>query len=441
MVDHRSQQEEGEVSLGRRLGAGVLDSGLSSATTMLTALYAVRFFSLDELGAYAVFFSAFVLGAGVVSSLVHTPAEVAVLDVDGPARLMSFRTSAGVGAAASTAGGLVLVAGCVLWLDQVPLVLRLQLALPALALVVLSPAQDHARRLLHSGRLSTRAAGLSALHLATVAGSLLAGHVSGLPTVLVPGGALVVGNLVTLAVALDMRRRLSSSTGPGVGHSPRGLLRDGRWIAAGSALAYASPFVVVLVLASLLDIGVVGTVEGVRVLGQPLLVLGTGLLSVLTPRLYRAGREREGAEARRATVGFSGGMLLVSAVYGAAVVVEWPGNPLPELFPAAYATEGLLAAHLGVVVFALTTTPLSALLIGASLQGRLLLGQALALVASTAAATSAVAIGAFAAPASALAAALCWAAVAGVLVRSAFRRPVHPAALASASVRERPAGP
>ena len=414
------------MSLGRRLGAGVVDSGLSSAATMLTSLYAVRFLSLDELGTYAVFFSAFILGAGVVGSLVHTPAEVAVLDVAGPDRLMSLRVSGGVGAAASIVLGLVLVPGCVLWLDQVPLLLRLQLAGPALLLIVLSPAQDHARRLLHSGHLSTHAASLSGLQVATVAIALLAGHLSELPTVLVPGAALVTGNLLTLAMALSLRRRLSTRAGPGVDLSARSLLREGRWLAAGAAFGHATPFFVLLVLTSLLEIGVVGTVEGVRVLGQPLLVLGTGLLSVLAPRLYAAGREHDTPQARRAVGSYAAGMMLVTATYGLVVAVRWPGNPLPELFPAAYATAGLLPTHLATVAVAVATAPLAALLIGAGRQSGIFLAQVVALFASTVTAASALAIGAFAAPASALASGLCWGVVAIALVRRTFREPVKP---------------
>jgi hypothetical protein len=65
----------------RLLPAGLLDAGLASLASFVVGVYAARFLPASELGAYALFFTAFLLAAVVPAQLILTPAEIAAVGV------------------------------------------------------------------------------------------------------------------------------------------------------------------------------------------------------------------------------------------------------------------------------------------------------------------------------------------------------------------------
>lgn len=404
----------------RRISTGVFDSGLSSAGTLLTTLYAARSFSFSELGAYAVFFSGFVLCAGLVNGLVHTPVEVAAVQSH-LSPLRGARRSIAQGIFVGFLLGAVLVLISLFVARSASWDVRLQLGLPVLILGALSPAQDHLRRLLHSAERSGIAARLSLGHFVTVLAVLALSAWAHLEPVLVPGLALVLGNVVSLTAGLVWCAggRHTMSDVPLRLHE---VLARGRWLGGLALLSYSSPFLVVLLLTQVLELDVVGEVEAVRILGQPLLVLSAGVQAVIGPTLYRAAGNRDLPAARREGGRFAGAMLACGAVYSLLVAVPWSVSPLPELFPASYRTPGLLAAGLLPVVLQAAAAPLNLLAVGGGQQRALVAVQAASVVVAVAAACTAPATGAFAAPLAALAIVLTGLVLLPFIIRRAWAR-------------------
>lgn len=380
-----------------RVWKGMADSGTSSSASFLTSIFAAHYLRADQLGAYAVFFSAFVFCGGVVGSLVHVGAELDVLRGSGRSRLLDMPASIGLGAVVSVVLAVPAMALCTVIVPAPAVGADVAfLALTFLVLSAVSPAQDHARRLLHSSERSALAAAVSGVHLATVAAALVLGGVLDVPRLLVPGGCLVLGNLVSLGFAFVLRRRA-------VGRAPLlqarvripVQLRRGLPLALASMVSYATPYLIAVLLTKLVGIAAVGQLEAGRILSQPVLVLAAGALAVLQPRLYLAGRNADATTARS----IAGRFALVTGAIGTAylvlVGVPWPWDPLPGLFPAAYAVGGLLALQLLGTVLGAAGAPLVLLVLGAGQQARLPLLQLIALLSSLLAATSALVIGVF----------------------------------------------
>src|SRR4051812_43641888 len=63
----------------RVMGAGIVDAGVSSIATLAVGIYAARTLPHAEFGAYALFNSAFLLGAVVPAFLVLAPAAISTV--------------------------------------------------------------------------------------------------------------------------------------------------------------------------------------------------------------------------------------------------------------------------------------------------------------------------------------------------------------------------
>jgi O-antigen/teichoic acid export membrane protein len=74
-----------------------------------------------------------------------------------------------------------------------------------------------------------------------------------------------------------------------------------------------------------------------------MMVLAFGLQTVLRPRAMRAAAAGDGPTGREVDRTFSA--VLAAAAVGYAIVIgpQWPVNPLPQLFPAAYHVSGAVA--------------------------------------------------------------------------------------------------
>ena len=92
--------------LRRQLPAGIVDSGFASLAGFAVALTAVNVFDDVDRGVYAIFFTAFVMGALLANELIFTPAEVEAVSVPVPARLSLVAQSLRLGVGPALVGAL-----------------------------------------------------------------------------------------------------------------------------------------------------------------------------------------------------------------------------------------------------------------------------------------------------------------------------------------------
>ena len=98
-----------------------------------------------------------------------------------------------------------------------------------------------------------------------------------------------------------------------------------------------------------------GHYEAARLLAQPMMVLAFGLQSVLRPGVMDAAMRRDVHTARRLREPSSGSCRSPPVSYGLVAGVQWPGNPLPGLFPNAYQLQWIVLAMILAVAFQQST--------------------------------------------------------------------------------------
>jgi hypothetical protein len=79
------------------LPAGLLDAGFASLARLAIGIYAARALTVSDLGAYALFFSAFVFASVVPMQFVLVPAELATLPAARRERLALVGRAGGSG--------------------------------------------------------------------------------------------------------------------------------------------------------------------------------------------------------------------------------------------------------------------------------------------------------------------------------------------------------
>lgn len=326
---------------GGLLSAGLVDAGSASLATFAVSLYAARVLEPATLGAYGLFFPAFVLVGVVPTQLLFLPAEIACLPFEGRDRFAVLRRSFRVGGPVALAAGVCLTA--VAWFvpPEVDRSAVLALALTAAVASVVHPMQDHLRRLLHFGRSSWNAAATSGVQLVTTGLALAVLHLT-VPAAWVPFGALALANGVSLLAGW-----LRASPPP----RPRTdalalvpMLRNGRWLLVAGLAPGLSQFAVAALIAWLAGAAALGHAEAARVVAQPVFVLGMGLQSVLGPRLMEAAADRTAEPARRTARAFVVVLLAAAGAYLLLAGPAWPANPMRWLVPTAYTVPWLVAA-------------------------------------------------------------------------------------------------
>jgi O-antigen/teichoic acid export membrane protein len=325
----------------RLLPAGLLDSGLASLASFVVGVYAAHYLPASELGAYAIFFTAFLLAAVVPTQLVLIPAEIAVLEAGRVERVGLFRQSWQLaGPPAVLAACLASAAAC-LGVDASVDAL-LALAITTAACSVVSPLQDHVRRTLHLATLSWRAALVSLVQVLGVVASLSLFHVAGVPEIWRPFGALAVANALSLAVGMLWlaRREVLSSSLPRFG--ARALMDSGRWLLILELTTAAAPFVSSVMITRLASAEALGHAEAARIVSQPMFVLIAGLSAVLGPRSMEAAAARHYRQARGIARSFNVILVTTGLIYSALTLVPWWGNPFAALVPRAYDEPGLV---------------------------------------------------------------------------------------------------
>jgi O-antigen/teichoic acid export membrane protein len=348
--------------LRHALPAGLFDAGFASLATLAVGVYAARTLTPAELGAYALFFTAFLFATVVPTQLVLAPAEFSTIPLERVERLGLLRhkwtiglpsavIAAIVGAAAAYAGA------------RAPDDLLRALAVGTIVAAIVSPLQDHVRRVLHMAGLSWHAMLVSVIQLLCVIGFLLLSEAVHVSVIWRPFGALAVANLISMSVGLVMVRhevRAFPLSRPRMSE----LMRSGRWLMSLECVTTGGLFLSSVMITHLASPTVLGHAEAARIVAQPMFVLMVGLNAILGPRAIEAAANRDLAGANQILRPF----LLIIAVaglgYGATTATRWWGNPIAVLVPQAYAVEGLVSLTVLAQVVFISSATLRAELIG-----------------------------------------------------------------------------
>jgi hypothetical protein len=146
--------------LRHALPAGLLDAGFASLARLAVGIYTARALTVSDLGAYALFFSAFVFASVVPMQFVLVPAELATLSAARPERLALLRQSWRIGTPASVATAVLASVAAPLGAEAPTRVLW-PLRWTMTACTALTPLQEHVRRVLHLAGISCRRRGLA----------------------------------------------------------------------------------------------------------------------------------------------------------------------------------------------------------------------------------------------------------------------------------------
>ena len=354
-------------AIGRmmRLGPGVLDAGLSSLAGFAASLYAVRFLEGPELGAFALYLSASLVGGLIPQQLVYLPAQIAALAVPPAHRSSILSPTLRWGGGLSVAVLPFVVLSGVLVSGEVEAPALVGLGVGAAVLTLVLPMQDHVRSTLYLAERPERAAMLSTCQLAVTVIALFGLHFAGTPAYWIPFGALSLGGAVSFVFGLVLAPERAVAN-DGIDVSPRRLFHTGRPLLPAALLQEATVFASGALLVGLTSAATLGTAEAARVVSRPVQALSLGISRSLAPRLMEAGRARSGEGARSA-----GGLYVI--VVGAAglaylAVAGWsyPLSPFVEAVPEAYVRDGLVAAFVAATVLGAIAQIPRGILLGAS---------------------------------------------------------------------------
>lgn len=314
---------------------------MAALATFSVGIYAARYFTPEDLGIYALFFAAFLVAAIVPFKLAFLPSEVQLLEIPQPDRLGGFRLTMPAGLPVALGSGLITLmavipawgtSGGLLW----------PLAITAFVTSVLSPIQDHIRRVMHLAGRSWLAALTSTVQLSIVVTTITFGLATGLDDAWVPFGGLAAANTISIMVGLALARRHAHPV-PGTAYPLQRLARSGKWLTGIGLMPAGAAFAAAAIVALLAGDRFLGFAEAARVAARPLLVFMTGLSAVLNPPSMEAGRDRNHREgirlARLADQLVIGVGILVLAWLG----INWIGNPMAALVEGAYEIGGLVA--------------------------------------------------------------------------------------------------
>ncbi len=342
-MDEAQDKVESGRGTAKRLPAGVADAAFASLATFAAGLAAVTMFSAVDRGVYAIFFTAFGLGVVLPWDLLLIPAEVNAVSLPIADRMRRARDTLKLGLRASVVGTLAIVAAALFANSLTDPEVVWGLAITAAMTTVLSPLQDHMRRLLHIAELSWQAAAVSAVQLFGVIASLGVMLLLDAPIAIMPFGSLAIANALSLTAGIILGDVLHQKPL----EEPLqfwALARQGRWLLTQAMVPSLAHFAVAAIITAYAGAEVLGYTEAARVVAQPVLVLATGLTAVLSPRAMEAAMKRDVDAARHTSrvylILMAGGGL----VYLGAAATPWALNPMQYLVPAAYVVPWLVAA-------------------------------------------------------------------------------------------------
>lgn len=388
----------------KALPAGLVDAAFASLATFFVGLFAARVLSLPLLGVYAVFFTAYITAPVVPTQLLFLPAEINVLAGPLASRPRVLRQTLLPGTILAVLAGVVALSAALVGMRNADPQALIALAATAGVTTVVSPLQDHVRRVLHLSTMSYRAAAVSVIHAAVTGAAVLGLVTADVPAPWIPFGALAVGNAVSTLVGIGLARATDSQPLPRLQRWH--LLQAGRWLVVLGLLPPAAQFASNIIVHVLAGPATLGQFEAARVAAQPLFVMMNGLSAVLSPRLLEGGVRQRGDMARSAFVLFEFLLIAVGVAYLLVAAVEWPLNPVAYLLPRAYEVKGLLAVAIVGATLTGLAQPSRAELIGAGKARRLTMLEGVANALQCAAAATAPVTGAFSRAAGTVAAGL-----------------------------------
>lgn len=332
-----------QVRIRNAVPAGVLDAGFAALATFAIAIYAAREFDPSVLGYYSVFFTAFLTAVQIPGKLLMVPTEIHAMTLPQAERMpllirslarglsvsvLSGLAGAGVGVGITVAGGFD---------DPMPFAVTLAMA------AMISPLQDHIRRMLHAAERSWAAAIVSTVQVLGVATGLVALILFGVDSLWIPFSSLAMANVLSSGTGIALSRRGSAALSSAL-PKIRTQLGSGRWLLATGLLAPVGGLVVQSIVLALANASVLGLAEAARVVGRPIMVVSTGLGQALAPRSISAAQQQDLGKARKVSRVFLGVFVAGGLLYTAIVSLDWPLNVGREVVPAAYAMGGLVLA-------------------------------------------------------------------------------------------------
>lgn len=374
------------------LGSGQLDAGFAALAGFVAAALAVRYLTPEQLGVYALLYMAFGVASQVPTQLILSPAEVILANRPVSQRLGSLRWSVPRGtlvalvASLLVAGGALPVANGVDLGDLVPLVVT------AVTFTLISPIQDHIRRVMHAANQSWAAAMVSATNLVTT--GIAAFLLFQVDPLWVPFGCMTAGNVISSCLALYYMRGSDSSESPPTGE----LVAIGRYLLVVGLSDSGGHYLAGTVVVAIAGPAMLGYAEAARLVARPSEVSARGILAAVGPRLLVASANRDGPAARRLSRTHHRAVVAVWAVYALAVTTPIGWGIPRGLFPTAYDIEWLVLAILLAQLATAFTLPLQTRLMGMRQQVSLAVTELMAQGGRLTASASAIWLGAFAIP-------------------------------------------
>jgi O-antigen/teichoic acid export membrane protein len=325
----------------------MVDAGFASLATFAAGLTAIILFSDSDRGIYAVFFTAFNLGAILVYQLVYVPAEIVAVSRSLRDRLSILDDSLRIGRLPALGGCVAILAATAATAPISDAGLSVGLTLTAVVATFLSPTQDHLRRTLHIAHLPWYAAATSMVQFVVTGAALGVMVLLDVPTAWIPFGSLAIANTVSLSFSLAIIRSRRREIAIPDRVTFRDLSLQGRWLLAQAVIPALAAFITANIITYLASPEAMGFAEAARVVAQPILVAASGLTSALRPRVMEAAMVRDHDVSRRVET------LYVGLVLGAAVILtpivglgSWAWNPMVRLVPAAYEVKYLVIASI-----------------------------------------------------------------------------------------------
>jgi O-antigen/teichoic acid export membrane protein len=341
------------------LAPGLVDAGFGSLAGLTGSLYAARFFEIDQLGLFSVFFVMFQLLQLLPLRLLLVPAQVAALDLPVSQRSAMLSRSLPVG----LIGGVVAIPFVWAVVVLAPGGARadyIAFGLTTSTMILLSPLQDHLRFMLHMSERSSAAAAVSAVQFVIAMTGLVGMHFLDVPPRWIPFLSLSIANAGSLVFGVAVARpRLDVEHWPGL----RALIRSGRLLLPADLLTFAGLLGTSVLVARLASTDALGSAEAARVVASPILVAGTGLGQVLWPRIMSAARTSQDHELLRSARLLTALIVVITGGYVGLTGWSYPLNVMEIVVPAAYTVAGLAAFRTVVAaVSVLGNIPTSALL-------------------------------------------------------------------------------
>ena len=278
----------------RGASGSAIDAVAAALSTFVGGVVALSSLDGNAFAAYALFSTASIAAATLPQQIAYLPHRLHVNKHTEKYRGRYFGEFRSALATSLIAAVLVLFSGIpVAW--SVSLETYVGLAGSAALYVIVSPMQDHMRASMYIAGRSRVAAVMSVINLAILASVLLVilsvrAELSPLVLALIPFGALVTANLVSITVGGWLARELPAV--PKFLHLSPGLgLKTGANAMIVQTVAYATNAIVGVLLGP----AALATLEAARVAAQPVFVAGSAVNSALTPHIVRskaAGDER-----------------------------------------------------------------------------------------------------------------------------------------------------